>query len=64
MTVSANLLHRHPELVSGSISRFTPKPSGEAERQRCALYSGDEWAAQWVLKQVQHDEDELRLVCQ
>ena len=49
-------IFRHPELVSGSISR--PARSAVAGANRAVGWSnaGSGQAARWMLNQVQHDE--------
>ena len=47
---------RHPELVSGSISPFTPEHCVASKPRRSGSPEGTARAAQWMLKQVQHDE--------
>ena len=47
---------RHPELVSGSILPFTPKLRLAGKPRRSASSAKTALKAQWMLKQVQHDE--------
>ena len=46
---------RHPELVSGSIERFTPMVFEMRERGGQRLQTQQSNSAKWTLKQVQGD---------
>ena len=50
------MISRHPELVSGSISPFTPEHCLASKLRRSASSAKAARAARWMLKQVQHDE--------
>ncbi len=47
--------HRHPELVSGSISPSCPRLPHKAKLRRRAAQKPSGQTARWTLKQVQGD---------
>jgi hypothetical protein len=47
--------HRHPELVSGSISPSRPSVPHKAQPHRRAVPKASEETSRWTLKRVQGD---------
>ena len=54
--MQTSLLHRHPELVSGSIAVFAWRLSSKPNRAIGSFHAPTRPSAKWTLKQVQGDE--------